>query len=92
MKKDERIAKAHYADYLKSNNYFLWDVYGRFSRAKERAYDYYRNKMIEMGGRDLRILSANSQSFTLGFEFVDKETGVLKFAYVTKDYFRTCDI
>lgn len=92
MTRNERIAREHYTQYLNSTDYNLWDVYGTFSQNKIRAFESCRQLMFRLGGHDLRILSHNSQAFTVGFEFVDKETGVLRFAYITKDYNRYCDV
>lgn len=92
MTKNEKIAKAHYLDYLRSNSYNLWDVYGTYSRNKAMAFLNCRQKMLALDGWGLKILSHNSQAFTVGFEFADKETGVVRFAYITKDYVRYCDV
>ena len=92
MNKNERIAKAHYTDYLNSNSRYLWDVYAKFSDNKWNAYNGCVRLMHSLNGFDLRILSHNSQTFTVGFQFADSETGVLKFAYITKDYNRFCEV
>lgn len=90
MTKDERIAKAHYSTYLKSTDETLMDVYKSCSRWKFIAFNRCRALMEAVGGWELRIISHNSQSFTVGFMF--EEDGKTKFAYITKDYDRFCEI
>lgn len=87
-----RIAANHYDDYCKSNNYCLAHCYGRYSQAKENAMEYCLNMWELFEGSDLRIISHNLMQFTVGFEFVNPITGVLSFAYITRDYNRCCDI
>lgn len=91
-KANERNASTHYGHYLRSRNTSLWDVYGRFSQAKRNAFDYCVDLMNELNGCDLRIISYNSQAFTVGFLFNHPETGRECFAYITKDYNRFCEV
>ena len=72
-----------YYRYLKSNNNRLWDVYKKVSMAKVNAYNYCNDKKRELNGRDLKIISHNCQSFTVGFigELDDRQA----FIYITKD-------
>lgn len=88
MTKYNRIARQHYADYINSNATDLDDVYSNYSIYKARAYNRCRDLMLDMNGWGLRILSHNSQAFTVGFEYLDSETGEICFAYITKDYDR----
>ena len=90
MTKNERIAREHYSAYLNSTDETLMDVYKSCSWNKIQAFRRCRDLMHKLGGWDLRILSHNSQAFTVGFTF--EENGIAKFAYITKDYFRTCEI
>lgn len=47
----------------------LDEVYGRYSSAKVRAYNYCINKCAEQNGEHFRIISANTFQFTCGWTF-----------------------
>ena len=70
----------------------LEDVYGTFSKNKVRAFMYCEDLMFKLKGRRLRILSHNSHTFTVGFEFPHPETGVMCFAYITPSYNRYIEL
>ena len=70
----------------------LGDVYGRFSHNKNIAMKRCVDLMMSLHGRRLRILSHNSFSFTVGFEFPHPETGGLCFAYITPSYDRFIEL
>ena len=72
MKKD---LSWQYAQYQRTTACELRDVYGRYSAAKERAMEWCKNKMYQMGGHGMRILSANTFQFTVGWVYTDKNTG-----------------
>lgn len=55
----------------------LEDCYEMYSAAKRRAYDYCLNKCADMNGWRFRIISFNSQTFTCGWLYADKETDVI---------------
>lgn len=76
------IVDAYYR-YLKSNDNRLWDVYKKVSMAKVNAYNYCKDKKRELNGRDLKIVSHNSQLFTVGF--IGEIDGRQAFVYITKD-------
>lgn len=63
----------------------LSDVYGRWSKKKQDAFDYCERLMCENEGWELRIISANTYMFTATFEFVpkDSETGAVCIMYIT---------
>lgn len=82
----EHIALSRYTDYIYSNATNLSDVYGRYSTAKARAWNYCKDLMRQHEGWGLRIISHNTRMFTAGFLFTDPETGVLMFMYITKTY------
>lgn len=84
MTTKERIALSRYADYRCSNASDLSDVYGRYSTAKEVAWNYCKELMEKHNGWGLRIISHNVFMFTAGFLFRDPETNALKFMYITK--------
>ncbi len=56
-------------NYLKSNDYYLNDVYARWSLDKEIAYDRIRCECAYNDGFDLRICSANTFSFTMAYSY-----------------------
>ena len=86
----QRIAKAQYIHYLRSNARKLSDVYGSYSQFKEEAMERCLKLMRDLNGRDLKIISHNSNYFTVGFMYTDEETGEVMFAYITKDHDRAC--
>lgn len=86
MTRQERTALARYADYQRSSATSLRDVYGSWSDAKERAWRYCQERMLDHDGYGLKIVTHNQTMFTAGFEFPDPETGVLKFMFITKSY------
>lgn len=49
----------------------LSDVYGRYSRAKENAYNYCLDLCTKENGRYFQIISHNSHYFTVGWETDD---------------------
>lgn len=69
----------------------IWDAYDRPSSAKVKAWDYCRELCAEMGGYDLLISSRNTFQFSAVFKFMDDETGVVGYAYITRDYDRFCE-
>lgn len=88
-RKGSKIALAHYDSYLKSNNSKLYHVYNSYSRNKEYAFERCLTLMYDLEGYCLRIISANTMKFTVGFEFQDA-SGRPMFAYITRDYDRFC--
>lgn len=61
----------------------LSDCYKKASVAKQRAYAYCRDKQRQYNGYDFRIISYNTFIFTVGFKFVDVETGKVMFMHIT---------
>lgn len=59
------------------------DVYGRVSAAKDNAYNWCRNKCIELDGGWFRIIGHNSMTFTVAFVYPEWETGELIFRVET---------
>ena len=56
-------------NYLKSSDYYLNDVYTRWSLGKEIAYDRIRCECAYNDGFDLRICSANTFAFTMAYSY-----------------------
>ena len=67
MKATSKKAQNFINNYLRSDNYELWHVYGSYSREKERSYEHIRSEMYEEGGKGLRITSHNSQVYTCAY-------------------------
>ena len=62
-----------FTNYATSNNRTLHDVYGTFSQAKEKAYDYCLGLMRKYDGSNFKIISFNTFMFTAGFTFTDEQ-------------------
>lgn len=81
-----------YQDYCRSSHRTLSDVYGRYSTAKDNAYNYCVDLMEKYNGNDLRIISYNTFMFSAGFTFevLDSETNEVKraFCYITPSHDR----
>lgn len=81
-----RTATANINRYNNSTDYSLGDVYGRYSAAKAQAWNYCVELMKKYDGYGLKVLSSNTFMFTAGFLFVDKDTGVIQFMFITPNY------
>ena len=88
----ERNAKGRIEQWRASKATKLSDVYGRYSKAKENAFEYCKELCHKLDGRDLKIVSHTVPKFTAGFEFTDPDTGVVKFMYITADYDTVVDM
>ena len=55
----------------------LEHCYTSCSQAKHRAYYWCTNKCAEMDGWRFRIISFNMDTFTCGWLYEDKETGII---------------
>lgn len=82
--------------YAKSDDSYLWNIYGSYSRAKERVYNNWYDKMLSLNGWHFRIVSHNCMIFTLGFltEEIDNITGEVKtiFNYITPSHWYKLDV
>lgn len=74
------------APHMYWKGYTLADVYGRWSRAKQNAYDYCKRMCDNLDGWDFCITGSNCTCFTVMFDFEHPETGALMRAKITKDY------
>lgn len=63
--------------FYNSETFNLEECYGTFSEAKRKAYYECTNKCAKMDGWRFRIISFNTMSFTCGWLYEDKETGVI---------------
>lgn len=79
-------AKMALVAYNLSTDTQLSDCYGTYSMAKQRAYNYCINQMENVDGWGFRIISHNVNIFTCGYKYVDSDTGVIMFRYITPTY------
>ena len=79
MKLNRNTKKAQdiIARFCSSNFYNLEYCYKSCSNAKRNAYEWCKIKCAEMNGWRFRIISFNTMSFTCGWLYEDKETGVI---------------
>ena len=77
LNRNTKKAQAFKDNYMFSNDFSLFHVYKNPSRSKMRAYDECRAKCAEMRGWGFKILSFNTNAFTCGWMYSDKETGVI---------------
>lgn len=69
----------------------IYEAYKTPSVYKVRAFERCKALCAEMNGFDLVISAAGCQTFSVVFSFMDEETGVLCYAYITRDYDRFCE-
>lgn len=86
IKQQKRNATSHIHQYNRSNATSLDSVYGRYSSAKARAWDYCLNLCEEKHGRNLKVISHNVSIFTAGFVFTDTVDGDERFMFITPSY------
>ena len=82
-----KFQRGLYSNYLRATATELSQVYGSHSAAKDAAMGYCRRLQSEMDGRDGRICSANSFSFTYAFRYTDVD-GRECLCYISKAYDR----
>lgn len=68
----------------------IYDAYKNPSYYKTRSFRFWQGVCKSLRGENLRITSANCQSYTVVFDFVHPYDGDLCTAYITKDYTRFC--
>ena len=56
-----------YTQWLNSNYYELYEVYGSYSAQKGRSFRQIKDDMCENNGRDLRIMGHNSNTYTCAY-------------------------
>ena len=86
INRQAKVAQGNIDRYNRSDMVTLNHAYARPSTAKENAYWYCRRLMAKLNGWGLKVISYNTFMFTAGFLFKDKETGVIKFMYITPNY------
>ena len=81
---NRRLALRNYDAYQRSTSYELYDVYGTYSAAKAKAWDYCKSLMYQFNGYGLKVISHNGYQFTAGFMF--EEDGKTMFMYISKSH------
>lgn len=76
-----RTALRHCESYKISTDYSLRDAYGRYSRAKEEAWDYCKELMHKFDGYGLKVIGHNCHTFSAGFMF--EWDNITMFMYIT---------
>ena len=74
LNRNTKKAQALIERFYNSELYSLEDCYTRCSAAKIVAFSWCIDKFAAMGGWRFRIISFNSQNFTCGWLYADKET------------------
>lgn len=92
MTQQERTAKANIQRWKASTDTSLSDVYKTNSTAKDRAWKYCQELCEKYNGTGLKVVSHNQMIFTAGFQFVDKDTGVLRYMHITPSYDTAVDM
>lgn len=89
-----KFQQSVYQSYIRADGQTsLRHVYKSWSDEKEEAYNYCLRIFREhYDASDFRIISANGWKFSVGFYFTDKDTGVAKFCYITKEHIREWEI
>ena len=81
-----KTIKGAYESYKRSYDYSLDEVYGSYSNAKARAWNYCTDLMREYDGAGIKVIGHNCMTFSVGFiGYVD---GLKHFFYITRDYDR----
>jgi len=65
-----KAQKTMLENYERSNVRYLYQIYGRFSTAKENAYKHCEYMREKLKGYDVRIPTHNQNTFTYAFRYV----------------------
>ena len=87
INEQKKSALGHLEQWKRSRAGSLSDVYrtGGSSR-KQAAWRHCQRTCEYLNGTNLKIVSHNVNIFTAGFQFVNPETGVVQFFYITPSY------
>lgn len=77
LNRNTKKAQAFVKSFYNSEIDTLYGCYSRVSHDKMLAFSWCKDKCAYMGGWRFRIISHNIQSFTCGWLYEDKETGVV---------------
>lgn len=78
------------ASYELARFHTIYEAYRHPSASKVAAYYRCKDLMREVGGCDMHITGHNSQTFSVMFPFVDRDTGELWMAWITRTYDYAC--
>lgn len=78
---DKRMTAA-FNSYNNSTAYELRNVYRSWSDKKQAAFENCRRACADHGGQGLRIISANTNIFTVGYIYTDDSNNT-HFVYIT---------
>lgn len=79
-------AKVHFWGWVKSEIYSLDCCYQSYSGAKARAWARCLKWCNDYEGSNLRVITYNTNVFTAGFSYVDKQTGEKMFMYISPSF------
>lgn len=68
-KKDTEVLRS----YERSSTHNLYEAYERFSNKKAEAWEYCEELCKKHDGKGLKVLGANTNFFSAGFLFTDKD-------------------
>ena len=77
LNRNTKKARSFAQQYTFSSKHGLHECYSSYSYAKAVAEVNCRKKMLGMDGFGFKIMSFNSQTFTCGWLYQDKETDVI---------------
>ena len=86
MNRQQKMALSNIKAWSNSRASQLHDVYGRYSYNKIRAFEYCKELCYQYNGTMLKIINHNTFIFTAGFQYIDLDTGVIKFMFITPSY------
>ena len=70
----------------------IYEAYKVPSENKVAAYHRCKNLMREVGGHGMMITGRNSETFSVMFQFEDRETGELYMEWITRSYDYACPL
>lgn len=77
LNRNTKKARGFIWSYKRSEVRALCECYNSYSYAKAAAEKICREKMLDMDGYGFKILASNCMTFTCGWLYEDKETGVV---------------
>ena len=86
VREREKVARANIRRWSESNYTDLNSAYGRYSKAKQNAWEYCKDLCDKKHGEGLKVISRNGWRFTAGFVFPHPKTGELMFMYISPSY------
>lgn len=91
MTRNEMMMKANVKAYDDSTDYTIFHAYNKPSPRKVGAFEHCAEIMHRYDGYGLKVVRHNCFVFSAGFLFVDPETGVIMFGYITPSNVYFCE-